>query len=168
MNFLHIAGNLGSDPEVRFTSSGKKVTTFRIATHSRKGQNDVTIWYRVTIWGEQYDKLVSYLKKGSGVIVSGELQAPAIFNDREGKPQVSLDVVASHIQFSPFGKPSSSSSSSPSNSSMNQEGFSEKSSYGSHSSFGSTGFQDPFSSVSSYSPNFGEGTKKEFDDEVPF
>lgn len=105
MNFINIAGNLGADPEVRFTSSGKKVTTLRIATKSRKGGNDETIWYRGTIWGEQFDKMISFLKKGSSVIVFGELQKPEIFNDREGKPQISLEVTVALLQFSPFGKP---------------------------------------------------------------
>ncbi len=107
MNNISIAGHLGADPEVRFTSTGKKVTTLRVACRSRKGQTESTIWYRVTIWGEQFDKMVSYLKKGSAVIVTGELQKPEIFNDREGKPQISMDVTAHNIQFSPFGKPAS-------------------------------------------------------------
>jgi single-strand DNA-binding protein len=105
VNFVNIAGHLGSDPEVRFTSTGKKVTTLRVATRSRKGGADVTIWWRVTIWGEQFDKMIPHLKKGSPVVVFGELQKPEIFNDREGKPQISLEVWASNIQFSPFGKP---------------------------------------------------------------
>jgi single-strand DNA-binding protein len=105
MNFINIAGHLGADPEVRFTSSGKKVTTLRVATRTRKGQNDETIWWRVTVWGEQFDKMIAYLKKGSPVVVFGELQKPEIFTDREGKPQISMEITASLLQFSPFGKP---------------------------------------------------------------
>lgn len=105
MNFIHIAGHLGADPETRFTSSGKKVTTLRVATKARKGQNDETIWWRVTIWGDQFDKMLTYFKKGSSIIVFGELQKPEIFNDREGKPQISMEITAVQIQFSPFGKP---------------------------------------------------------------
>lgn len=105
MNFINIAGHLGADPEVRYTSSGKKVTTLRVACRTRKGGQDDTIWYRATIWGEQFDKMISYLKKGSPVVVFGELQKPEIFNDREGKPQISMEITASLIQFSPFGKP---------------------------------------------------------------
>ncbi len=104
MNFINIAGHLGADPETRFTPSGKKVTTLRVATRTRKGGNDDTIWWRVTIWGDQFDKLLSYLKKGSAIVVFGEVQKPDIFMDREGKPQISLEITASHIQFSPFGK----------------------------------------------------------------
>ena len=105
MNFVNIAGHLGADPEVRLTSTGKKVTTLRVATRSRKGGADVTIWWRVTIWGEQFDKMIPHLKKGSPIVAFGEMQKPEIFNDREGKPQISLEIWASNIQFSPFGKP---------------------------------------------------------------
>jgi single-strand DNA-binding protein len=105
VNFIHIAGHLGADPEVRFTTSGKKVTTLRVATRSRKGGQDETVWWRVSVWGEEYDKMISYLKKGSPVIVFGEMSKPSIYTDRDGKPQISLDITASAIQFSPFGKP---------------------------------------------------------------
>lgn len=108
MNFVHIAGHLGADPEVRVTQTGKKVTTLRVATRSRKGQQDETIWWRVTIWDDRFDKMMPYLKKGSAVIVAGEMKKPEIFTDREGKSQISLEVTAVDIQFSPFGKGGSS------------------------------------------------------------
>lgn len=111
MNFIHIAGHLGADPEVRFTSSGKKVTTLRVATKTRVKGNDDTIWWRVTIWDERFDKMIPHLKKGSAIMVIGELHKPEIFNDREGKPQISMEITASHIQFSPFGKPGERTSS---------------------------------------------------------
>lgn len=105
MNYLTIAGHLGADPEVRFTSSGKKVTVLRVATRTRKAGADDTIWWRVSIWGEQFDKMIAYLKKGSPVVVFGEMQKPELFTDREGKQQISMNMTASHLQFSPFGKP---------------------------------------------------------------
>lgn len=105
MNFIHIAGHLGTDPETRFTQSGKKVTTLRVATNSRKAGQDVTVWWRVTIWDEQFKNMMPYLKKGSPVMVFGEMQKPEIYTDREGKSQVSLEMTAVQLQFSPFGKP---------------------------------------------------------------
>lgn len=104
MNQILIAGHLGADPEVRFTSGGQKVTTLRVACNSRKSGKDETIWWKVTAWGEQFDKLISYLKKGSPLMVSGELPKPEIFTDREGKPQISMNITANNIMFSPFGK----------------------------------------------------------------
>ena len=104
MNIIHIAGHLGADPEVRFTSSGQKVTTLRLAAKTRKGGKDDTIWWRVTIWGDQFDKMMPYLKKGSPVMVIGELVKPEIFTDRDGNPQISMNMTASQIMFSPFGR----------------------------------------------------------------
>lgn len=102
MNQATIAGHLGADPEVRFTSSGQKVTTLRVACRARK---DETIWWRVSIWGDQFDKMIPYFKKGSPIIVVGELNKPEIFTDRDGKPQISMSMTASSLMFSPFGRP---------------------------------------------------------------
>jgi single-strand DNA-binding protein len=112
VNKITIAGHLGADPETRFTSTGKKVTTLRVATRTRKGNQDDTIWWRVTIWDEQFDKMLVHFKKGSAIIIYGEVMKPEIFNDKEGKPQISMDIKAIDIQFSPFGKPEQRSGSS--------------------------------------------------------
>ena len=105
MNQTTIAGHLGADPEVRFTSSGKKVTTLRVAARTRKGKEDATIWWKVTVWGEQFDKMIPYFKKGSPIMVVGDLNMPEIFTDRDGKPQVSMSLTALNLMFSPFGRP---------------------------------------------------------------
>jgi single-strand DNA-binding protein len=109
MNQTTIAGHLGADPEVRFTSSGQKVTTLRVAARARRGAKDETIWWKVTVWGEQFDKMIPYFKKGSPIIVVGELNKPEIFTDRDGRPQVSMSLTALNLMFSPFGKPDSHS-----------------------------------------------------------
>jgi single-strand DNA-binding protein len=109
MNQTTIAGHLGADPEVRFTSSGKKVTTFRVAARVRRGTED-TIWWRVSVWGEEFDKMIPHFKKGSSILVVGEMNKPEIFTDRDGKPQVSMSLNAHHLYFSPFGRTDSSSS----------------------------------------------------------
>jgi single-strand DNA-binding protein len=113
MNQITIAGHLGADPEVRFTSSGQKVTTLRVAARVRKGNKDETIWWKVTVWGEQFDKMIPYFKKGSPIIVVGELNKPEIFTDREGKAQVSMSITAMNLMFSPFGRPDQGSHSEP-------------------------------------------------------
>lgn len=105
MSIIHIAGHLGTDPETRVTPTGQKVTTLRVATNIRRSGKDETIWYRVTIWGDKYDKMLPYLKKGSAVMIVGRLDKPEIYNDREGRPQVSLNVTADIVEFPPFGRP---------------------------------------------------------------
>ncbi len=113
MNHITVAGHLGADPEVRFTSSGQKVTTLRVGAKVRKGsKDDATIWWRVTVWGEAFDKIMPYFKKGSSIIAIGEMSKPEIFTDKDGKPQVSMNITAFHLSFSPFGRGDASSSSS--------------------------------------------------------
>ncbi len=103
MNHILIAGHLGADPEVRFTSGGQKVTTLRVACNSRKGGKEETTWWKVTAWGEQFDKMIPYFKKGSAIMVTGELAKPELFTDKEGRPQISLNITATHMTFNPFG-----------------------------------------------------------------
>src|SRR4051812_18375219 len=106
MNQTIIAGHLGADPEVRFTSSGQKVTTLRVAARARRSkEKEDTIWWKITVWGEQFDKMIAFLKKGSPVIVFAEINKPEIFTDREGRPQISMSATAFHLSFSPFGRP---------------------------------------------------------------
>ena len=165
MNFIHIAGHLGADPETRFTSSGKKVTTLRVATRTRKGQVDDTLWWRVTIWGDQYDKMLTYFKKGSAIIVAGELQKPDIFNDREGNPQISMDLTAAYIQFNPFGK-SGGSPSGEGNDSSYQAPQGQKNMAVASPPFGTVAPSAPNPYMQSAPVPSGKG--ETFDDEIPF
>lgn len=155
MNQTMIAGHLGADPEVRFTSSGQKVTTLRVAAKCRRsGKGDETIWWRVSIWGDQFDKMISYFKKGSPIIVIGDLNKPEIFTDRDGKPQISMSLTAYNLSFSPFGKP---------------DGQSGEAHHG-DSNIGETPSKETYSSAqSSYGTVPGQGKTSTFiDDEVPF
>jgi single-strand DNA-binding protein len=103
MIVVQIAGRLGKDAETRFTTSGLKVTTLTLATNIRKGKEDVTVWWRVTIWGDRYDKMAPYFKKGTALIVIGDMHKPEIWTDKEGRPQVSMEMTAEIVRFSPFG-----------------------------------------------------------------
>ncbi len=156
MNNAWIAGHLGADPEVRFTSSGQKVTTLRVAARSRRSGKDETIWWRVTIWGEQFDKIIPYFKKGSPIMVMGDLNKPEIFTDREGKPQVSMSLTAFQISFSPFGRPDSGNSSESSQETQQPQQNAE--------SFAHAGGHPGDQSGSA----FGQGKQTFSDDEVPF
>ena len=150
MNTLILAGHLGADPEVRFTSSGQKVTTLRLATKTRKGSSgEDTIWWRVTVWGEQFDKMISYLKKGSSVVVVGEMSKPEMFTDKNGNTQISMSMTASQIQFSPFGRGGS----------QNNQGGSRDESFQ----------ENPHAGVSvGEMQNFSSDQSSSMDDEIPF
>lgn len=160
MNQILIAGHLGADPEVRFTSGGQKVTTLRVACNSRKSGKDETIWWKVTAWGEQFDKLISYLKKGSPLMVSGELSKPEIFTDREGKPQISMNITANNIMFSPFGKSEGRSSEESNSYKGNQQKQEANSNHG--FSFGDSQNMQPAHMM------YGHKESAEFEDEIPF
>ncbi|MGM0440138.1 MAG: single-stranded DNA-binding protein [Chlamydiota bacterium] len=103
MNFIQIAGHLGADAETRYTPSGQKVTSLRIASNVRRSGKDETMWWRVTIWGDRFDKMLPYLKKGTPLIVAGTMQPPTIFQTRDGNNQIALEMTAEMINFSPFG-----------------------------------------------------------------
>ena len=105
MIIVQIAGRLGRKPETRFTPSGQKVTSFSVATKVRKAGKEETVWWRVTVWGDRYDKMMTYLDKGSAVIVIGEMNKPETWTDKEGKQQLTLELTAEIIKFSPFGNP---------------------------------------------------------------
>jgi single-strand DNA-binding protein len=104
MIIVQVAGHLGSDPEVRFTPSGQKVTSFRIAANIKRGDKEKTVWWKITCWGDRFDKRLAYLRKGSAVIVIGEMGIPEIYTDKSGNQQISLEITAEIVSFSPFGK----------------------------------------------------------------
>ena len=101
---ITIIGNLGKDPELRFTPSGDQVASFSVATSKswtgKDGQrNERTIWFRVTAWLKLAELASEYLKKGSRVLVVGEMEEPQAYVDREGKPRASLEMRAQTIRF---------------------------------------------------------------------
>lgn len=104
MNLIEIAGFLGADAEERFTATGKRVVSLRLAAKTRHNGQDDTIWWRVNIWGDRFDKMLPYLKKGSAIIVLGEMSKPEIYTSKDGSSQISMSMTAEMIKFSPFGK----------------------------------------------------------------
>lgn len=105
MNFVHIVGRLAKDPETRFTAGGQKVTTLVVATNSFRGGNEETIWWRVTLWGDRWDKMMQHLSKGKPVMVGGEMKKPETYTDKSGMTQIgSIELTADYIKFVPFGK----------------------------------------------------------------
>jgi single-strand DNA-binding protein len=107
---LMLVGNLGNDPEMRYTPSGDPVTSFSLAVNrvwnDRNGQRqEKTIWFRVSAWRRTAEVVSQYATKGSRVLVIGEIEEPRIYTDRNGEQRVSLDVTAQTVKFmSPRGE----------------------------------------------------------------
>jgi len=106
---LILIGNLGKDPEMRFTPGGQPVTTLSVATNRRyNGVNGQpvreTTWFRVTVWGKQAEACNQYLHKSSRVLVEGRLTpdpetgGPHIW-ENNGKIGASFEVTASAVRF---------------------------------------------------------------------
>jgi single-strand DNA-binding protein len=104
-----LIGNLGKEPELRYTSNGKSVTTLNVASNRNyKGADGETvketIWFRVSVWDKQAETVNQYLHKGSKVLIEGRLQPddngnPRVWQDKEGKAQASFGVSASTVRF---------------------------------------------------------------------
>lgn len=143
MIVVQIAGRLGRDAESRFTPSGQKVTTLNMATNIRKAGKDETVWWRVVIWGDRYDKMIPYFKKGSALIVVGEMnKVPDIWTDKDGRPNVNLEITAEIIRFNggtgerQDGNPGGQSAQSSHTASHATHGSSSSASNHSHTNFG--------------------------------
>ena len=97
-----IVGNLGKDPEMRFTPGGKAVTNFNVATNrtwNHDGeQRKETTWFRVNVWGTQAEACNEYLKKGRPVLVEGRVSASAWVGD-DKEPRATLEVNAQTVRF---------------------------------------------------------------------
>jgi len=94
---LIIVGNLGKDPDMRFTTDGKAVTTFSVAASNRK---DETVWFRVSTWDKQAETCNQYLHKGSKVLVEGRLKPEInVYQRKDGSYAASYDVTADTVRF---------------------------------------------------------------------
>lgn len=103
LNKVLLMGNLGRDPEVRFTTGGTSVANFSIATNEswkdKNGQlQEKTEWHRIVVWGKLAELCGEYLKKGRQAFIEGRLQTRE-WTDKEGKKNYSTEIVANNVQF---------------------------------------------------------------------
>jgi single-strand DNA-binding protein len=101
---ITLIGNLGSDPDMRYTPSGVPYASFSLAVNkswtNQEGQRqDKTTWFRITVWRKQAETVSQYLTKGSKALIVGELEEARIYTDRDGNNRVSLDVTANTVRF---------------------------------------------------------------------
>ncbi len=101
VNKVILIGNLGRDPEVRYTPSGQAVANFTVATNEawtdKAGQKqERTEWHRVVVWGKAAENCGEYLSKGRSVYVEGRLQTRE-WTNKEGAKQYTTEVVANPV-----------------------------------------------------------------------
>lgn len=98
---ISIIGNLGADPELKYTTDGKPRLEMRVATNERRKSasgewEDKTTWYRVIMFGERSVKLAEWLRKGRKVYAEGRLQVD-LYDSKDGEKRVALDILASEV-----------------------------------------------------------------------
>ena len=105
-----LVGNLGRDPEMRYTPGGQAVTNFNVAADRQHQGADgqmvkETIWFRVSAWGKLAETCNNFLRKGSKVLIEGRLNAdpatggPRIWNRQDGTPTASFEITANTVRF---------------------------------------------------------------------
>lgn len=147
INRVTLLGNLGADPELRFTQGGQAVLNMRLATTESyldkdKVRRDRTDWHNVVLWGKRGESLSKFLAKGSSMLVEGSLRTSS-YDDKDGNKRYKTEVVATNVVLT----------------GGNRDGGDEPSSHGGRSGNGASGSRgrdaaDP--------PDFG------YSDEPPF
>lgn len=104
-----LVGNLGADPELRYTPQGTPVASFTLAvnrvwTDNQGERQEKTTWFRVTAWRKQAETCAEFLRKGRRVLVVGEMEEASAWTDRDGHPRASLEVTALTVKFLPSGR----------------------------------------------------------------
>ena len=104
-----LVGNLGRDPEMRYTPSGQAVCNMSVATNRTYNDNTgnqvkQTVWFRVSVWGKQAESCHQYLKKGRSVLVEGRLNAdengnPRMWTGQDGNSRASYELTAETVRF---------------------------------------------------------------------
>jgi len=103
VNKVILIGNLGKDPEVRFTANGKALARFPIATSEvwidgDGHRQERTEWHNIIVWGKQGESCGQYLAKGRQVFVEGSIRTRS-FDDRNGNKRYVTEIVAQRVRF---------------------------------------------------------------------
>ena len=101
LNRMQIIGNLGADPELRYTPNGKAVTDLRVAVNSNQRGADGewvedTLWFRVSVWEQAAERLAEQLRKGNKIYAEGQLRARE-YDGRDGQKHTSLELAFARV-----------------------------------------------------------------------
>jgi single-strand DNA-binding protein len=108
-NKITLVGNLGRDPELRYTPQGTPVCSFSMATTERRkdregAYQETTTWWRVTLWGRMGETASEHLKQGQQVYIEGRVRVNE-YTSRDGKQRYTLEVHATDMQFISSSRP---------------------------------------------------------------
>lgn len=104
VNKVTLIGNLGADPDMRYTPSGAGVCELRLATNrswynkQTQQREDETEWHRVVVWGNSAEACAKHLTKGRQVYVEGRIKTRS-WDDKEGNKRYSTEIIANDVQF---------------------------------------------------------------------
>jgi single-strand DNA-binding protein len=103
VNKVILVGNLGKDPEVRYTQTGSAVANFSVATSEQWNDRDGkkqerTEWHNIVVWGKQAEHCGQYLSKGRQVFIEGSIRTRS-YDDKSGNKRYITEIVAQRIQF---------------------------------------------------------------------
>jgi len=103
VNKVILIGNLGKDPEVRFTAGGKAVARFSVATSevwndAEGSRQERTEWHNIVVWGKQAESCGQYLQKGRQVYIEGSIRNRS-YDDKDGNKKYITEVNAQRVQF---------------------------------------------------------------------
>lgn len=101
MNNITVYGRLGRDAEVKDVN-GNRLLELNICQCQKKNEEN-PMWWKVSFWGDRYSKIEQYLKKGSAVIVNGEMDFPNCYESKTKGPSVNLKIRGNDLKFNPFG-----------------------------------------------------------------
>ena len=147
-NKVIVVGNLGRDPELRYTPQGTAVCSFSLATSEKRRDKagefqEITTWFRVTTWGKQAETASKYLTKGRPVYIEGRLRIEE-WTDRDGKNRYTLEVNATDLNFIGGGQSDNSAQDSGSESENDFSGSNDFQTDAGHSSPSPTDEDIPF------------------------
>lgn len=91
-NKLTLIGNIGNDPESRYTPTGIAILSFSLATSRKVKGEDKTTWWRITVWDKLADTMSQMVSKGQRIYVEGEFEEAKTYTNKKGETGVSLEV----------------------------------------------------------------------------
>ena len=95
---ITLLGRVGADAQLRYTQNGRPVLGWSLAVSVGWGDREKTLWFRCSFWGDRGIKLEQYIKKGTILLVVGELAEPSVWTGKDGSPRANLDVTVREVK----------------------------------------------------------------------